>query len=713
MLKKTYRLRLLLLAFLSFFTFLIIECRLVDLQIRNHKTYASKARFQQSKKVYLSPSRGTILDREGDILATSYFNDTIILDPPRLRKQIEASPELRDQSGALAHDLAMALNLPPDKLRGYFERKNRQILMRKAEEKFSNAVALIEERYQLKPGVIVYEKHSKRRYPYQTLASHMLGFTTIDDKGDNIGLSGLELIHNDLLKGEYREEYIPINSLRQGLAPMSDDVIESTFGNTLVLSIDQRIQSFTESALRRGVGKFQALGGVALVMDVKTGELLALANCPDFDPNNFGQASATQRKNRALTDPIEIGSVMKIITTALLLDNNLLSPDEWIDCQNGYGVFDGRAIKDSHPIGVVPFRHAFAESSNIGLVTVGLRLEPSLYYDGLRRFGLGGKTGIDLPGEGVGILHPLKEWDKFSRSSLPMGYETALTAIQVITALSAIGNDGWRMRPHVLKEVRTAKGALVREVLPERVEQVASAETCRVILELMEEVVTEGTGTSAQIEGYRIGGKTGTTRKPTAKDAPRRHIASFAGLVPINDPRLAIYVYVDEPQGTAAKGTIYGGTVAAPIFKEIVLKATDLLGIAPNDPEAFEIAQKRRLGILDDTEEAETEETAIAETAEEESPLEETPPEPATDGDATPEYLKDSDGKRVKMPDLKGKTMLEVWETLALDDIQADVRGSGLVVRQEPAPGKAIRIGNTPLIIFAHPSESARTANTK
>lgn len=712
MLRKTYRLRMFLLAVLSLAAFGIIEAALIHYQIRDHEDYESKASYQQHKKVVLTPRRGDIVDRNGIPLATSHFSDTIIFDTRKLSKAPEGLIEDLARALAQSDDTSPQLISQAEaerNLRRYIASPKRRIIMRKAPQVVAEAVALVENKYQLPHNVIIFESHSKRVYPTGSLASHVLGFTTIDDSGDNIGLSGLERQYDDLLKGQYQEAYIPVSSglRRRGLAPVEDSIIDATFGHDLVLTIDQKIQMFLESTLARQVGAYQAKGGVAVVMDVATGEILALANCPDFDLNRFRleETDPAQMRNRALTDPIEIGSVMKILTTTLLLDNNLLSTEELIDCKKGYAVIEGRVIRDAHPLDMVPFHRTFAESSNIAMATLATqRLEQGIYYAGLNRFGVGRPTGVDLPGESGGILRPVHEWTRQSPASLAIGYETALTPMQVISAVAAIGNNGWRMRPHLVREVRTHRGRTIKTFDPEPVERVASEGTCGKLLALMEEVVLDGTAPRAAIPGYRVGGKTGTTRKHTEEP---RYFASFAGLAPIDDPKIAIYIYIDEPQGAK-----YGGTVAAPIFREVAEHALFILGVPPNDPEAYAAAMKERAREMT---------LAMGKTAPvlpvEEAEVEaaEAPQAPGSDGlpaVALPEEASAAGIEGTPMPDCRGLTMIEAWDRLGDAGIEARMLGSGIAVSQEPAAGKPLPEGKIARVVFAHPSKVTKTARS-
>ncbi|HOR29558.1 MAG TPA: penicillin-binding transpeptidase domain-containing protein, partial [Candidatus Sumerlaeota bacterium] len=533
----------------------------------------------------------------------------------------------------------------------------------------------------------------------------------------------------EYLKGSYQETQIPVNSLRTGLAPIADEVIESTYGHNLILTIDEQIQMFTQRALRRRVGELQARSGVAIVMDVRTGGILALANCPDFDPNHFSETDDDQRLNRALTDPFEVGSVMKILTTTLLLDGGLLTPSENVNTGSGAVFLHGRWIRDVHAIGGwVPLRHAFAESSNVAMALLSERIEQVAYYQGLRRFGLGSSLGIDLPGEGSGILRPVEQWTAMSRASLAIGYETSLTPLQAVSALAAIGNNGWRMAPHVVQAVVSRDGRTIREFPGEPVERVANPETCANMLELMEAVVLEGTGKGrAEVPGFRVGGKTGTTVKHYRSDSGRKlYIASFAGLFPIDEPRVAIFVTVDEPRGAK-----YGGEVSAPVFREIALKVAHILGIPPSDPAEYEAYRRKEEGFVDpalrvaedgDSSPSAEDNGVLAVDADSGGMPAALPVEPgrpvlpAVDLALAESLLpatgdEDAEAERPRMPDCLGLTMVEAWERLAEAGIEARMIGSGLAVRQDPAPGRRLPASRAAMVVFAQNTDVAQKAS--
>jgi membrane peptidoglycan carboxypeptidase len=409
------------------------------------------------------------------------------------------------------------------------------------------------------------------------------------------------------------------------------------------------------------------------------------------------------------------------------LEKGLVRVDEPIDCKGGSAWVGGRVIRDAHAMGVVPFHQAFSESSNIAFASLAdQRLESNAYYQGLRAFGLGAPTGVDLPGERTGELrsvegdpaHGKQGWTSMSKASLAIGYETSMTPMQVICALGAIGNNGWRMRPRVVKRILDANGQVIQEFKPEPLCRVVSPETCRTLLSLMESVVLEGTAKDkGTVPGYRVGGKTGTTVKHHLDAAGKtRYVSSFAGLAPIDRPRLAIYVYVDEPRGAK-----YGGDVAAPIFREICEQALPTLGIAPSDPKAWESARMADIDLatsvsalgralaaagapkpVGDASRATTPaKPAIAVAG--------ASPRPALPGMASALDSVSASGSPVPaglasdpvMPDCRGLTMVKAWERLGRAGIQARMLGSGVAVRQEPAAGDRLGGGQLAELIFA------------
>lgn len=686
-LTKSHRLRVLFMAGISVLVFAGIEWRLYVVQISRHARYAELARRQQHKTITLNPRRGDILDRDGQVLATSTFFDTVYFVPARIGSE-QLTPEL-------APRLARLLERDEATIVHMLGRTRRTRVVRKLEPDKVAALHLLEDELDLPAGIFEYEKTGKRLYPQGDLAGPVIGITGIDDTGDNRGLEGIELKFNEHLRGSQTRQKVVTNVWHQGIGPMDEDLLSETFGEKIVLTLDSELQHYAEKALRRGVGNVQGESGVAIVMDVASGDLLAVANCPDFDPNDFGRSRAFQRRNRSLTDPIEIGSVMKILTATILIDNHLVRLDEAIDCENGLAMIEGRRVRDSHAMGVVPFPETFIHSSNIAFAKLGMRIEPDLYYRSLRNFGLGQKSGVGLSGESRGVLRPITQWTSLSRSSLAMGYETSLTAIQVVAAVAAVANKGIRMKPRIVSEILSPDGWLAREFPPEEVGRVASAATCRTVLDLMEKAVTEGTGKRAVLPGYRIAGKTGTTRKLVEG---RHYTASFVGVLPAGDPEIAIFVYVDEPDPQIGR---YGGDVAAPIFAEIAAHAARILMIEPDYPEELRdehTASPRRIasaaGESDGVWLKAAESVEPAEFVEPASALAQTSITRSSDP-------KPTGGRLGTMPSLIGLPMTAVIQRAATAGIEIRILGTGLAVDQSFRPGARLAPGEVVEVIFA------------
>jgi cell division protein FtsI/penicillin-binding protein 2 len=412
------------------------------------------------------------------------------------------------------------------------------------------------------------------------------------------------------------------------------------------------------------VTKFEAVAAGAVVMDVRSGAVLAMASYPGFDNNEFSTAPIAHQRNRILTDPLETGSVAKLFTAAKLVDFGHITPDTLVDCEGGFAVVEGRRLRDAPghaPLRVVTFRESMRWSSNVGIVKAAQVLENRQWYAALRNFGFGAPTGIDLPGEGSGILYPVERWTRLSRTSLPMGYEIALTPIQIVAAISAISNGGLYFTPHVVEEIRDPRGKVVWRRSPDPARRIVRPTTSAIMRDLMQDVVDNGTGKKAIVKGYSVGGKTGTTRKSDVLDR-REYIASFAGVLPINDPRLAIYLYVDAP-----KTAFYASQVAAPAFQEIASAAALHLGLPPQ--------LDRIPGNLQ-----------------------------STLASATPVQTRPVVGHRDRMPDFFGLTMAAARAALPANARQVKFLGTGFVADQFPPAGDIVT-DQTEIVLHFAPRE--------
>lgn len=661
----------------------IVLLRLRELQFERSDHYWRHAKARQEYTIKKIPSRGKIYDRSGRELAVTDFVPSLYVSPSKIADEIK-----RD----LAADLARELQLEFDTVYARLTRtRGDQVLQRRVSRETMERVLLLAQVYRnslkkkgdkktsepLARNAFYVLEENKRIYPHEELASHIIGYTQLDDTGDNTGVAGIEGWYNTELRGQMGVTTAPRTATGLPLEPLDPDVLASTYGHSIVLTIDRDIQLVTEQALKKRVQECSADAGVAVVYAVKTGEVLAMASVPSFSLTAIQHAHPAALRNRAITDAIEPGSVMKIFTYAAAIEEGKIpSFREIIDCAGGRWTVAGRTVVDAHSMGAVPIVAAFAQSSNVAAAKIAvMRLQPARFYKHLVDFGFGEKTGIDLPGEAPGLLRHVKDWTAQSMASLAYGYELQATAIQIAAATAAIANNGLYMKPHVAREIRNFRGEVVKIIEPELVRRVCSPQTTKRMLELMEAVVREGTGKAAALPNYRVGGKTGTTIKldPETKRYSRgNYISSFCGIAPLDDPEICVYIWVDNPRG----GTYYGGQVAAPVFKEIAAHALKVLRIPPTTgtPAESEISEPRtRL------------ETAAA-TPEPTPPPDNYDPAPDT------------------MPDLTGLTMAEATEILAQLNLEFSFTGSGVVVNQNPKPYETIDRREKIEVIFAPPA---------
>ncbi len=425
-----------------------------------------------------------------------------------------------------------------------------------------------------------------RRYPCGALAAHVLGFTGILEStngpwaGDIEGREGIESSLDPVLRGArgWREVQRVIRD-RTAVYEAGEEVAARP-GLNVVLTIDANLQRIAEAELQAACDRHSPKGASCVMVRPATGEILALANYPTFDPNRPGEASADARRNRAIADMHEPGSTFKVVTIAGALDAGVVRLDEPIDCQQGSFLFWGERLSDVHPSGVLSVLMVVAKSSNIGAAKVGIRMGPPLLYESVRRFGLGELTGIPLPGERSGLVWPTNRWSKISVAWIPMGHEVATTPLQMTMAVAAVANGGRLMRPMLVKQVEDDNGRVVRTAQPLVRRQVIREETARQMVAALKTAVESGTGVRAQLEHYPVAGKTGTAQKVVnGAYVHDRHFASFVGFFPADDPQLCIGVFLDEPK----KGR-YGGETAAPVFQAMARQAAGYMGIPPVRP---------------------------------------------------------------------------------------------------------------------------------
>jgi len=408
-------------------------------------------------------------------------------------------------------------------------------------------------------------KETKRIYPNSYLASHILGFSGMD----NTGLEGVERDYNRFLKGNAGWA-IFLRDARQKKLDIWEKMVLPVDGEELVLTIDEVIQYIAERELDKAYKDFNAKGASIVVMDPHTGKILALANRPTYDLNDHTKVNKDSMRNRAICDLLEPGSVFKIVTASAALEEKRITEEDVIFCENGSYKVGGRVLHDHRPHGLLTFRQVIEESSNIGTVKVAQRLGPDKLYQYIRAFGFGSKLGIDLSGEISGMISPPRLWSKTSITSIPMGQEVGVTALQLASAISVIANGGQLMKPYVIDSVRDNQGRIIKENKPELIHKVISIDTAMRIKKILTGVIEEGTGKLAKVPGFSAAGKTGTAQKlePNGAYSHSKFVASFIGFSPAEDPILTIVVIVDEPHPY-----YFGGVVAAPVFQKVAADA--------------------------------------------------------------------------------------------------------------------------------------------
>jgi cell division protein FtsI (penicillin-binding protein 3) len=550
--KKWLRVRIATLLSLFLILFIALVTRAYQIQVLNGQGLKARADRQHTATLRVESERGIIFDRNGEKLAVSVMSDSVCADPSKV-----------ENIKGTAAKLAVILNVDGKTLlKKMSGAKNFCWLARRITP---DQTALVEK---LDLDGIFIIKEPKRFYPNGELAGHLIGFVGMDASG----LEGLEFRYDEHLKGAPEQLKWARDAKGKRLYPRIDSATAKQKESTnLILTIDSRIQYLVESQLKAAVQSKGAKGGMAVVMDPKTGEILALANEKSFDPNNISKTGATAGKNRVITDCFDPGSTFKPFLAAAALEEGVHKEKDQIFCENGnYAVAD-RVIREAQrkKHGYLSFADIIKYSSNIGAVKISERLGKEKFYDYITRFGFGEKSGIDLPGETAGLLRPVRNWTRVDASTVAFGQGVSVTAIQLISALSAIANQGVLMKPYIVRGLVDKQGQVIKKYDPTPVRQVISPQTAKRMVTLMTRVVgdPDGTGKNARIENVNVAGKTGTSQKfdfARRVYSSERVRTSFMGFFPAEDPQVAILVILDEPQRDK-----WGGVASAPVFKNI------------------------------------------------------------------------------------------------------------------------------------------------
>jgi cell division protein FtsI (penicillin-binding protein 3) len=540
--------------------FVIVGCRLFYLQVLQAEVGAHQAQQQHQKTVVVHPDRGVIMDRQGHPLALNVEVASVYVRPPSL-----LNPK------RTARSLAPVLHMPASQLRDLFTRNQPFVWVKRH---IPEAMARKLETMNI--SGIGLSKGPHRFYPKGELVSHIVGFAGIDSQG----LEGLELQYEAYLRGEKNLVQYQRDALGRKIASLQNQKsFNLPTAYHLTLTVDEVIQFIAEEELAQAVFRSGAKSGSIVMMDPLTGAILAWALHPTFDPNHLNKFSAQDWRNRAVTDPYEPGSTLKIVVAAAALEEQVMAPDTLIYGGDGQMAVAGTIVHDPAKTSWMTFSEAVAQSSNVGAIKIAMELGQERVFNYLKSFGFGEKTDIDLPGESSGILREPNSWSGRSLSSIAMGQEIAVTPIQMVVAMSVVANGGWVMTPYVVSSVVDSEGEAVLTKDPQPKRRPISSETAEALTRILETAVETGTGKRAKLAQYRTAGKTGTAQKidlQTGSYSSSKVIASFVGFAPVDQPRLAMLVVIDEP-------TIgnWGGEIAAPVFRKVAERVLPHLGVLP------------------------------------------------------------------------------------------------------------------------------------
>jgi cell division protein FtsI (penicillin-binding protein 3) len=611
--------------------FALMGWRAFQLQVLDGERLRRMGERQHLKEWIVLPKRGSVFDRSGEPLAVSLEAQSVYARP-RLIKDLETA----------SRGLARALGLDAAELERRFKAGKpfvwvkRQVSPKEAERvRELNIVGV---------GTF-YEPN--RYYPHGQLAGQMIGFVGRDSQG----LEGLELSYDQYIKGETRSSVVERDALGRRVLARGLEEIQMPPGADIHLTFDASVQYLAEKELEAAVVKFRAKAGIAIAVEPFKGEILALANYPFFNPNQFVQRTPNQWRNRAVTDSFEPGSTFKTILAAAALEEGVVGKEDLFYCENGKYSFAGRTIHDTHEYGWIPFSKIIQYSSNIGVTKVAEKLKRDRYFGYIEKFGFGRLTGVDLPGEVPGAVRSPDRWAPIDLATHAFGQGIAVTPLQLAMAYAAVANGGFLMRPYVVRRVVAPGGETLVENQPHVIRRVISEKTARTLTTILKGVIDEGgTGVMAEIEGFDVAGKTGTAQKPDLVRggySAKKRVASFVGFVPADDPRVVLAVVVDEPEVN-----VYGGVVAAPVFRNIATGVLRHLSVAPERPEPPALPALKPVR---------------ADKWRGEDP---------TDPNAP-----------FAVPDFTGLSLREALERARALKLRIEVRGSGYVVKQFPVAG--------------------------
>ncbi|QNO16300.1 stage V sporulation protein D [Alkalicella caledoniensis] len=697
-----------LLATLTIFTliFTLLFVRLFWIQFFKSEEFLNKAQAQWTRDLVVRPMRGEIFDRNMQLLAGSATAETIVAIPSEVKNALKDDPGLADK---ISTELAVVLDMDVETVKDRITRDASSVyLKRRVEDEVAQKVKELNF-----PGIRT-TIETKRFYPNGSFASHVLGFAGIDE-----GLEGIEFQYEKELRGKTGQIVYESDARGREIADGVQEYRAPEDGMDIVLTIDSRIQHIVERELQKAMLTHAPKSAGAIVVDPYTGEILALASMPDYNPENYGLFPQANWRNPLISNSFEPGSTFKIITYAAGLEEDIFSINDSYYC-NGYYEVAGtklgcwRRARGGH--GSQTFIQVAENSCNPGFIDLGMKLGKEKLFEYIHGFGFGSRTGIDLPGEQVGILFDIDS-PRFSLVDLgtsSFGQGNAVTPIQQIMGVAAVVNGGQLMQPYIAKEFYDKDGKLVKENTPSVVRRVISEPTANELIEVLESVIINGSGRFGQVQGYSSGGKTGTAQKINPSGGgymPGSYILSYVGFAPVENPKVVIYVMVDEP----SQGPQWGSQVAAPIAGRILTDVLQVLDVPPNDAEIE--TEPPAMSVIPNL---------INLTVEEAFPsLELSGFNLQIEGDGgyivaqTPmagiempitstivvytNKQPNGEADEITMPNLRGKTIREVKELLGLLNLNVEIKGSGVAVEQRPQPGEIVNTNTTVVVEFTPP----------
>jgi cell division protein FtsI (penicillin-binding protein 3) len=614
---------------------LVIGGRAFQLQVLQGSKLMARGQQQHLQESIVLPKRGAVIDRTGEPLALSMESQSVFVRPRRIQ-----------DADAVSRKLAEVLNLRVSELREKVISKKPFVWIKR---QISSSEA--EKMQTLKFEGVGMQHEPNRYYPQGQLAGQLIGFVGRDSEG----LEGLELKYNEYMRGETGSAVAERDAHGRRVLVQGIEGLQVPPGGDIHLTLDTAIQHMAEKELEASILKYRAKVGVAIIVEPYTGEVLALANYPAFNPNLYNKQSADQRRNRAVADSFEPGSTFKTVLAAAALEEGIVGKDDLFYCEMGKFPYAGRIINDTHPHAWLSFSKILQVSSNIGFTKVADKLKKERYFKYIEKFGFGRVTGLDVPGEAPGLVRRPETWAAIDLATHAFGQGISATPMQMVMAYAAIANGGFLMRPYVTRRVVSPQGQVLLENQPHVVRRVISEKTAKQLTSMLSEVTEEGgTGMMANIEGFAVAGKTGTAQKADPVHggySAKKRVASFVGFVPANAPRLVALVLIDEPEVN-----VYGGVVAAPVFRNVAQGALRRLAVAPQKSEPIPAPSQRQL------------EAAVRRVT-----------RPANGLSTIPA------GEQV--PDFIGLSMREALEKAQSMRMKIKLQGNGYVVRQAPGAG--------------------------